>query len=162
MNEKTKNRWLVILGAVLIQICIGSVYSWSLFNQPLIDKFGWDKSDIVFTFSIVVFVFAFTTMFSGRLQDKIGPKKVALIGGALYGTGLILSSFANHIFHLYLYYGIIGGIGIGFAYVCPISTCIKWFPDRKGFITGVVVGAFGLGSLIFKSLIEFLLVNKGV
>ncbi len=163
MSFKNSNkRWFVVLGAILIQICIGSIYSWSLFNDPLSHKFGWDKNSIVFTFSMVVFVFALTTIFSGRLQDKIGPRKVSLIGGILYGIGLLLTSTAHSILELYLYYGIIAGIGIGFCYVCPLSTCVKWFPNKKGLITGITVGAFGLGSMIFESIIENLLLYKGV
>lgn len=162
MGQKNNNPWLVVLGAILIQICIGAVYSWSLFNEPLMTKFGWSNNDVVFTFSIVVFMFAFTTIFSGQLQDKIGPKKVSLIGGIIYGLGLILTSTATSIIQLYIYYGVIAGIGIGFCYVCPLSTCIKWFPDKKGLITGVTVGAFGLGSLIFKTVIERLLTAVGV
>ncbi len=162
MEKTTMNRWLVVLGAALLQVCIGAIYSWSLFNQPLIDKFGWEKNDVVLTFSIAVFVFAFSTIFSGRLQDKIGPRIVAMIGGALYGGGLLLASTATSIIQLYIYYGIIAGAGVGFAYVCPLSTCVKWFPEKKGFITGIVVGAFGLGSLIFKTVIQSLLTTVGV
>lgn len=162
MEKKNSTRCLVVLGAVLIQICIGAVYSWSLFNEPLTSKFGWSNNDVVFTFSIVIFMFAFTTLFSGRLQDKIGPKRVSLIGGIIYGLGLILTSTATSIIQLYVYYGVIAGIGIGFCYVCPLSTCIKWYPNKKGLITGITVGAFGLGSLIFKAIIETLLSSKGV
>lgn len=162
MTLKNNKPWIIVLGAVLIQLCIGAVYSWSLFNEPLIAKFGWSKNDVVFTFSIVIFVFALTTIFSGRLQDKIGPKKVSLIGGIIYGVGLILTSTATSIVQLHIYYGVIAGIGIGFCYVCPLSTCIKWFPDKKGLITGITVGAFGLGSLIFKTIIESLLSSVGV
>ncbi|AKL97248.1 nitrate/nitrite transporter [Clostridium aceticum] len=162
MAKKTPNRWFVVLGAVLLQVCIGSIYSWSLFNEPLMQTFGWQSNEVVLTFSIAVFVFAFTTIFSGRLQDKIGPKKVATIGGILYGTGLLLTSTATSIIQLYLYYGIVAGIGVGFAYVCPLSTCVKWFPEKKGFITGIAVGSFGLGSLVFKSIIEFFLDSKGI
>lgn len=162
MNKKTINRWHVVLGAVLLQMCIGAIYTWSLFNQPLMDKFGWEKSDVVLTYSIAVFVFAFSTIFSGRLQDKIGPKKVATIGIILYGGGLMLASTATSLMQLYIYYGVIAGAGVGFAYVCPLSTCIKWFPEKKGFITGIAVGSFGLGSLVFKSVIQYFIANSGV
>lgn len=151
-----------MLGAVLIQICLGAVYAWSLFNQPLVDKFGWDKSAVVLTFSITIATFAFATIFAGKLQDKIGPRWVATTGGILLGLGLILSSTADSLMQLYLFYGIIGGIGVGVAYVCPLATCVKWFPEKKGFITGISVGAFGCGSLIFKSIILYLIANKGV
>lgn len=162
MNKKTMKRWFVVLGAVLLQMCIGAIYTWSLFNQPLIDEFGWEKSEVVLTYSIAIFVFAFSTIFSGRLQDKIGPRKVATIGAILYGGGLMLTSTATSLTQLYIYYGVIAGAGVGFAYVCPLSTCVRWFPEKKGFITGIAVGAFGLGSLIFKSVIEYFIVNNGV
>lgn len=162
MKRKIVNRWSVVFGAVLLQVCIGAIYSWSLFNQPLMDKFGWAKSEVVLTFSIAVFMFAFATMFSGRLQDRIGPRIVAMIGGLLYGSGLILASTATSITQLYLYYGVIAGAGVGVVYVCPLSTCVKWFPEKKGFITGIAVGAFGLGSLVFKFVIEILIASRGV
>ncbi|MBM7614929.1 L-lactate MFS transporter [Alkaliphilus hydrothermalis] len=161
-NSKTINRWFVVFGAVLLQMCIGAIYTWSLFNQPLMDKFGWENSEVVLTYSIAVFVFAFSTIFSGRLQDKIGPKKVATIGAILYGGGIMLASTATSLMQLYIYYGVIAGAGVGFAYVCPLSTCVKWFPEKKGFITGIAVGAFGLGSLVFKSAIQYFVSNSGV
>ncbi|MBP3950759.1 OFA family MFS transporter [Bacillus suaedae] len=156
------NRWLVVLGAVIIQINLGAVYAWSLFNQPLIDKFGWEREDVVFTFSITIAVFAFTTIFAGRLQDKIGPRWVATIGGLLLGIGLILSSQATTLTQLYFYYGVIGGIGIGMTYVCPLSACVKWFPDKRGFISGVAVAGFGLGGLIYKPIIGYFVESTGV
>ena len=87
---------------------------------------------------------------------------VATIGAVFYGLGLMLASTATSIIQLYLYYGVIAGIGVGFIYVCPLATCVKWFPEKKGFITGISVGAFGLGSLVFKSVIQSLLISKGV
>lgn len=162
MKKKIYSGWLVVIGAVLLQLCIGAIYSWSLFNEPLIVKFGWDKTAVVLTYSISIFAFAFSTIFSGRLQDRLGPRIVAAIGGLLYGGGLALSSTATSIIQLYIYYGLIAGAGVGFVYVCPISTCVKWFPDRKGFITGIAVGAFGLGSLVFKSIIQALIAALGV
>lgn len=156
------NRWLVVFGAVLLQLCLGAIYSWSLFNQPLMDKFGWSKDQVILTYSIAIFIFAFSTIFSGRLQDKFGPRIVATIGGILYGCGLLLASTASSLTMLYLSYGVLAGAGVGFAYVCPLSTCVKWFPEKRGFITGIAVGAFGMGSLVFKVVIQSLLDSKGV
>jgi len=155
-------KWFVVLGAVLLQICLGAIYTWSLFNQPLADKFGWQLSEVALTFSITIFVFAFTTIISGKMQDKFGPRIVATIGGLVLGTGLILASKATTVTQLYLFYGVLGGAGVGIAYVCPLSTCVKWFPENRGFITGIAVGAFGLGSLVFKGIIVNLLATKGV
>ncbi|MFC0558335.1 L-lactate MFS transporter [Halalkalibacter alkalisediminis] len=156
------SKWLVVLGAVMIQINLGAVYAWSLFNQPLIDKFGWAREDVVVTFSITIATFALATIFAGRLQDHIGPRWVATIGGFLLGIGLILSSQATSLFQLYVYYGIIGGIGIGMTYVCPLSACVKWFPEKRGFISGVAVAGFGLGGLIYKPIIGFFIESTGV
>lgn len=161
-NNKSTNRWFVVFGAVLLQICLGAIYSWSLFSQPLIEKFSWSESDTYLTFSIIIFVFAFTTIFSGKLQDKFGPRIIATIGACLYGVGMMLTSTSTTLMELYLYYGVVSGIGIGFAYVCPLATCVKWFPDKKGFISGVAVGAFGLGSFVFKVVIVNLLEGVGV
>ncbi len=162
MEKRQTNRWFVVLGAVLIQICLGAVYAWSLFNKPLSDKFGWETSQVVLTFSITIAMFALATIFAGKLQDKIGPKWVATAGGVLLCIGLLLSSTADTLIELYIFYGVIGGIGVGTAYVCPLATCVKWFPDKKGFITGIAVGAFGSGSLIFKSVILNFIATKGV
>ncbi len=161
MRKSTNRSWIVI-GAVLIQLCIGGIYTWSLFNQPLADTFGWNKSDVFLTYSIAIFVFAFATLFAGRLQDRFGPRIVATIGITLYSGGLMLTSMVSELWQLYLTYGILAGAGVGFVYVCPLSTLVKWFPKRKGFITGIAVGAFGMGSLVFKSAIQYFIVTLGV
>lgn len=162
VNQKKGNRWLVVFGAVLIQVCLGAIYSWSLFNQPLMDKYGWTKHEVVLTYSLAIFIFAASTIISGRLVDKHGPRKIATFGGVLYGVGMMLASVASTLPMLYLAYGVLAGAGVGFAYVCPLSTCVKWFPDKKGFITGIAVGAFGAGSMVFKSVIGFFLETAGV
>lgn len=156
------NRWWVVIGAVLVQLCIGGVYTWSLFNQPLSDAYGWDSNGVYLAYSMVIFIFALTTIVSGRLQDKYGPRKIATIGIILYSLGLMLTSTAESLWQLYLYYSVIAGVGIGFVYVCPLSTCVKWFPDKKGFITGIAVGAFGLGGFLFNSFIQSFIASVGV
>lgn len=160
--QKETNRWIIVLGGVLIQICIGAIYTWSLFNRPLAENFGWSESEVVFTFAITIFVFALSTLISGPLQDKKGPRYVARIGGLLFGSGLVLSSMATSLTQLYIFYGILVGSGVGFVYVCPLSTCLKWFPDRKGLITGISLGAFGLGGLIVKPFITASIERFGV
>ncbi|MFL2060254.1 L-lactate MFS transporter [Marinilactibacillus psychrotolerans] len=156
------NRWWVVIGAILVQLCIGGVYTWSLFNQPLANAYGWETNSVYLAYSIVIFIFAFTTIISGRLQDKFGPRKIATIGIVLYSAGLMLTSTAESLWQLYLYYSLIAGVGIGFVYVCPLSTCVKWFPDKKGFITGIAVGAFGLGGFLFNSFIQSFIESVGV
>ncbi|GEL67424.1 MFS transporter [Marinilactibacillus psychrotolerans] len=145
-----------------MQLCIGGVYTWSLFNQPLANAYGWETNSVYLAYSIVIFIFAFTTIISGRLQDKFGPRKIATIGIVLYSAGLMLTSTAESLWQLYLYYSLIAGVGIGFVYVCPLSTCVKWFPDKKGFITGIAVGAFGLGGFLFNSFIQSFIESVGV
>ncbi|WP_147533490.1 L-lactate MFS transporter [Bacillus marasmi] len=156
------NRWLVVFGAVLIQMNLGAVYAWSLFNQPLIDKFGWEREEVVVTFSLTISVFAFVTIFAGKLQDRIGPRWVATIGGIILGIGVMLASQATTLFQLYFFYGVIGGIGIGMTYVCPLSACVKWFPDKRGFISGIAVAGFGLGGLVYKPVIGYFIEQFGV
>lgn len=159
-KERVMNRWIVVFGAVLIQLCLGAVYAWSLFNQPLVEKFNWEPADVVFTFSITILVFSIFTIIAGKIQDKIGPRWVATAGGILLGVGIMLSSQATTITQLYLFYGLIGGAGIGTAYVCPLATCLKWFPDKRGLISGIAVAGFGAGALVFKPLIlSFLAVD---
>ncbi|MGE5405479.1 MAG: OFA family MFS transporter, partial [Candidatus Saccharibacteria bacterium] len=175
MQEKAGNRWLVVLGAVLIQLCLGAVYAWSLYNAPIGAAFAdWNKeslfafnlfgktigiSGIAGTFSVAIFTFALFTIIAGKVQDKIGPRWVATVGGILYGVGVILAGKmlagdSASLMSLYLLYGVLGGAGIGIAYVCPLATCLKWFPDMRGMISGVAVAGFGAGSIIFKFVIK--------
>jgi OFA family oxalate/formate antiporter-like MFS transporter len=124
--------------------------------------FGWDKSQVVIPAQLVLVCFALAVIFAGRVQDKIGPKWVATVGGVVLGIGLILAGmtqkFAGGLTWFVATFSVIGGIGIGMAYVCPISACVKWFPDKRGLITGLAVAGFGAGGLVFapvaKSLIE--------
>lgn len=145
MAEKETNRWIIVLGALLIQVCLGAVYIWSVFKAPLIKEFGWDAASVSFTFSLTILVFSITTIFAGKLQDAIGPRWVATGGGVLYALGLILASKTTSLGYLYATFAVVGGIGIGAGYVCPLACCVKWFPDKKGLITGLAVAGFGLG-----------------
>ena len=121
MSQKTENRWLVVIGALLIQVALGAVYIWSVFKGPLIEKFHWEPAATNLTFSISLLVFAIGTVIFGRLQDKIGPKWVATIGGLLLGAGLILASKTTSVGWIYLTFGVLGGAGIGAGYVCQIG-----------------------------------------
>ncbi|WP_035619026.1 L-lactate MFS transporter [Lacticigenium naphthae] len=160
--NKISQRWRVVFGAVLVQLCIGGIYTWSLFNQSLADAHDWETTQVYFAYSLIVFIFAFVTILSGRLQDRYGPKNIATVGIVLFSLGYILTGTADTLLALYLSYSVLAGIGVGFVYVCPLSTCVKWFPNNKGFITGIVVGAFGLGGFLFNSLIQQLIESVGV
>jgi OFA family oxalate/formate antiporter-like MFS transporter len=154
------NRWLPVLGAVLIQVCLGAIYAWSVFTKALTDpagafKFSAAQTQIVF--SVGLGTFALLMPIAGRLQAKpsIGPRKVALAGGLLLGLGYVLAGLFGHSFvTLVLFIGVLGGAGIGLAYVCPLGVGVRWFPDKKGLITGVAVAGFGFGALLWVQLAD--------
>ena len=150
MKEQNVNRLLIIIGTVIVQMGLGTIYTWSLFNQPLVDKFGWELSATAITFSITSFALAFATLFAGKLQDKWGLRRLVAAAGILLGVGLILSSQVSSLWMLYVVAGAIVGFADGIAYITSLSNLIKWFPEKKGLISGISVGAFGTGSLIFK------------
>lgn len=149
-NEK---RLPVVLGAVLVQVVLGTVYAFSVFVKPLEADFGWDRATTQWAFSLALAFFALAMIPAGRLQDRMGPRAVAMAGGVLLGLSFILGAVMLSLFRhpaaLYLTYGVLGGAGIGFAYVCPIAALVKWFPDKKGLMTGVAVAGFGAGALFF-------------
>ncbi len=138
------------------------MYAWSIFATALQSNNGWNSDETFFPYALAQFIFAFSTLLSGRIVDKKGPRLTLLIGGLLFGSGLILSSLVTTPGMLYITYGVITGAGVGFVYVCPLSTLIKWFPKNKGMITGLSVGVFGGGSIIFKEVISILLVKNTV
>ncbi len=149
-----KNRYVVLIGALLAQVTIAGLYAWSIFGRALEVERGWGPNEILVPYALAQFVFAFSTLFSGWLVDRKGPRIALVIGGLLYGGGLILSSFVTSPILLYLTYGVLSGAGVGFVYVCPLSTLIKWFPKNRGMITGLSVGVFGGGSIIFQWVIS--------
>src|SRR3984957_2204162 len=160
---KTINRWYVALAGVFMQVALGAVYAWSVFRVPLAKQFGWSISQVTLTFTISIFVLGIAAFLGGLWLNRQGPRIVAVTGGALYGLGVFLASFsANKLWWLYLSYGLIGGIGLGFAYIVPVAVLVKWFPDRRGLITGVAVGGFGAGALITAPLATHLIRTVGV
>lgn len=162
-EEKKFNRWLVVVGALLIQISLGAIYIYSVFKPALKDKFpDWSATDLALPSQLVLAFFALSMIIFGRIQDKLGPRKIATLGGILLGVGLIIASFANSLFLFVLGFSIIGGIGIGAAYVCPIATCVKWFPDMRGLITGLAVAGFGAGALVFTPVAKSLIASQGI
>ena len=158
------NRWGIALAGIVLQVVLGSVYAWSVFRTPLTKQFHWSISEVTLTFTICIVVLGFSAFFGGLWLGKVGPRTVAVTGAVLYGLGTFLASFssANHLWVLYVTYGLIGGIGQGFAYIVPVSVLVKWFPDRRGFITGVAVGGFGAGALITAPVATHLIAGVGV
>jgi len=156
-------RWWIALAGILLQMALGAVYAWSVFRVPLAKQFNWTISEVTLTFTIAIMVLGFASFFGGLWLKRVGPRVVAMTGGALYGAGVFLASFSNHgLWWLYLTYGVIGGIGLGFAYIVPISVLVKWFPDRRGLMTGIAVGGFGAGALVTAPVATRLIQSVGV
>ena len=146
---KTENRWIIAIAGVFLQIVLGAVYAWSVFRIPLHNQFGWTISQITLTFTISIFMLGFAAFAGGLWMNRVGPRTVALTGAVFYGIGVFLASFsANKLWWLYLSYGFLGGVGLGLGYIVPVATLVKWFPDRRGLITGIAVAGFGAGALI--------------
>ncbi|MNO38876.1 putative MFS-type transporter YhjX [compost metagenome] len=162
MDNKNAKRWLIVLGTVIMQMGLGTIYTWSLFNAHLVTKFGWELNSVSITFSITSFALAFATLFAGKLQDRFGLRRLTATAGIVLGLGLILSSQANSLLMFYLLAGVIVGFADGTAYITSLSNLIKWFPNNKGLISGVSVGAYGTGSLIFKYINGSLIESVGV
>ncbi len=170
MSTNSIKRWPILLGTLTVVPCLGAVYAWSVFSKPVQKffgaKMGVDPATLVTPvgriFSIVILVFAISALVAGKLQDRVGPRWITTIGGVLLGGGLLLASQAQSVLQLQIFYGVIAGSGLGFGYVCPLATCVKWFPDRKGLITGVAVGGMGLGSTVFAPLAKSIIETKGV
>jgi len=162
-QEKVMNRWLVVVGALLIQISLGAIYIYSVFKPGLKGVFpSWSATDLALPAQLVLAFFALSMIFCGRIQDKIGPRLVATVGGLVLGIGLVVARYATSLTTFVLGFSILGGIGIGAAYVCPIATCVKWFPDKRGLITGMAVAGFGAGGLVFTPVAKSLIASQGV
>ncbi|MBI5831444.1 MAG: OFA family MFS transporter [Armatimonadetes bacterium] len=155
---RVPNRWLIVVGGSLIQLCLGAIYAWSAFTGKLTDHngpFAFTKVQTQIIFSTSLFTFAvIMALIAGKWQTKAGPRKVALVGGLVMGLGYIVSSLMPTFAGMMLGVGLIAGAGIGLTYVCPIAALVKWFPDKKGLITGLAVAGFGFGALIWVKLTE--------
>ena len=157
-----KNRWLILIACVIINLCLGAGYAWSVFQTPLMELFSWTTSQASLAFSISFAMVPVGMIIFGPLQDKYGPKWITFLGGLLFGTGMILTSFISTLFMLYVTYGLILGFGIGAAYGCTTATTVKWFPDKKGLAGGLTAAGFGSGALVFAPLARTLITNVGV
>ena len=153
----TKNRWLIAASAVGVHISIGSVYAYSAWKMPLENTFGWEATQTTFAFSIAIFFLGFSAAFLGRVIEKKGPRFGGLLSAVFFSLGLIGSGLACHMENLWLFYlsyGVIGGIGLGLGYISPVSTLVKWFPDRRGLATGLAIMGFGFGGLVCTLMID--------
>lgn len=152
-GNPTRGRWVLVVAAILVQLSTGAVYAWSVFSRALqsAEPFQLSKVEATVPFEVTIGMIFIGTFLGGRIQDRRGPRTVALIGAAIYGFGVILASFArsgDQLWLLVLGYGVLGGFGLGLAYIVPIAMLQKWFPDKRGLITGLAVGGFGFGAVI--------------
>ena len=150
-EKNSINRWLVVFCAILVQLALGAIYAWSVFTKSLLEEpFSFTAIQTQAIFSAGLLSFATVMIFAGIQMKKLGPKPLLIAGGLILGVGYILGSILGSSFIMQLVcIGIIGGAGIGFAYVVPIAVCIKWFPDKKGLISGLAVAGFGFGAIIW-------------
>ena len=153
------NRWLVAAGGVALMACLGTVYAWSVYTQPLQAAFGWTSAQATAPFSIAIFFLGVGAVLGGRWQDRAGPRPVALTGALLWGLGNLLAGLGTARFGvawLCATYGVLGGLGLGLGYVTPVAAVTKWFPDRRGLGSGLVVGGFGLGAFGYANVLKAL------
>jgi len=157
------NRWFVVLGALLIQISLGAIYIYSIFKPGLKSHFpDWSATDLALPSQIVLAFFALSMIFSGKIQDKIGPRKTATVGAIFLLVGMYVAAKAHTLAQFVFGFGVFGGVGIGAAYVCPIAACVKWFPDKRGLVTGLAVAGFGAGGLFFTPLANYFIETLGI
>lgn len=153
---RTPDRRLVVVGAIMIQLALGAIYAWSVFTARLTDPAGvyaFSASQAAWVFSMGLATFAIVMVLAGRILPRTGPRMLSMAGGLLLGAGYVIGGFFGESFWVQLFaIGILSGTGIGLAYVVPIAVCVKWFPDKKGLITGVAVAGFGLGAMIWVKL----------
>lgn len=163
--EKTKNRWIIAISGIILQLLLGTVYGWSVFKKPLMDLHGWTSTQVGLTFTLVIFFLGCAAALGGKFVDKIGVRKVATLSAILFGLGTLIAGYANSInnlFLLWLGYGVIGGIGNGLGYITPIAVLVRWFPDKKGLITGLAVMGFGFGAALIGLIVPNLLLSIGI
>jgi MFS transporter, OFA family, oxalate/formate antiporter len=157
------NRWWIAIAGVFLQMALGAAYAWSVFRIPLSKEFGWTISQVTSTFLISWFFLGCASFLGGLWMKRTHPRIVAMTAGLLWGGGVFLASFSAHkLWWLYLTYGVIGGTGLGMGYVVPIAVLVKWFPERRGFITGFAVAGFGSGSVVSAPAAGWLMKHVGL
>lgn len=161
-NAFGAKRWMMAVMGTCLQLCLGTVYAWSFFQTPLVKQYGWTNAEAAWAFSLAICFLGIAAACGGILLPKYGPRRLAVSGGALFGIGYMLAALALYLKSLvllYVGYGVIGGIGLGLGYVTPVATVAKWFPDKKGMVTGMVIMGFGLGALFMSKIFAPLLMD---
>jgi OFA family oxalate/formate antiporter-like MFS transporter len=160
-----KNRWLMALSAVGVHICIGSVYAWSVYVKPIQTQMNWDLTDVTIAFSVAIFFLGLSAALMGKFVEKNGPRVSAIIAASLFGLGTMGSGLAIMMeskMLLYFFYGVLGGCGLGIGYISPVSTLVKWFPDKRGMATGLAIMGFGFASAVWGPTIKVLIEAVGI
>src|SRR5690349_16316047 len=160
MSEQP-NRWLRVVGALLMNLSLGSLYAWSIFVAPLEKEFGWNRAQTSWIFTVAIFVFGLSFVLAGRLQDKLGPFPISIIGAVALGAAFVLASFTTTLTIAIVTLGVVLGLGNGFGYATPIPVLSKWFPDRRGLAVGLAVAGYGAGSAILAFVVPPMLKSVG-
>jgi MFS transporter, OFA family, oxalate/formate antiporter len=151
------SRWAIAVAGTIAMTCLGTVYSWSLFTQPLVAAFGWSNTTTTWAFALAIFFLGVGAILGGRWQDRRGPRPVAITGVVLWGIANVLAGVGTARFGawwIYLTYGLLGGLGLGLGYVTPVAAVTKWFPDKRGLGSGMVVMGFGLGAFLYNNILK--------
>ncbi|MFB0670563.1 OFA family MFS transporter [Streptococcus pyogenes] len=162
--EKTK-RYIIATAGILLHLMLGSTYAWSVYRNPILQETGWDQAPVAFAFSLAIFCLGLSAAFMGNLVEQYGPRLTGTVSAILYASGNMLTGLAidrKEIWLLYIGYGVIGGLGLGAGYITPISTIIKWFPDKRGMATGFAIMGFGFASLLTSPIAQWLIETEGL
>lgn len=160
-----KNKWLIVLSAIGIHICIGSVYAWSVLTKPIMQAMGFTLQETTWTFSLAILFLGLSAGFLGSYVEKHGPRRSGLVSTVFFCLGMLGTAFAltqHSLILMYLFYGVIGGIGLGTGYITPVSTLVKWFPNNRGLATGLAIMGFGFASLIAGPVMQLLIAKYGL
>ena len=155
-KSKMTYRWDMVFAGAMLMLCFGTVYAWSYFQVPLMQTFGWNNAQVSLVFSLAIFFLGMAAAVGGVILPNAGPRKIAIIGSALFSLGYLLAALAlslKSLALLYIGYSVIGGTGLGLGYVTPVATVSKWFPEKKGLATGMVIMGFGFGALFMSKII---------
>jgi OFA family oxalate/formate antiporter-like MFS transporter len=163
-----RGRWGLVLLGMIINLCLGTIYSWSVFVKPLTDYYATElgltvtANEVLMPFSVFLAFFAIAMPFTGRYIESLGPRNVTIIGGVLTGLGWLLASTVTSVWMLYIVYGVIGGIGVGIAYGVPVAVAARWFPDRRGTAVGLTLLGFGFSAFLTANIAGYLITAAGV
>jgi OFA family oxalate/formate antiporter-like MFS transporter len=163
--NQVRNRWGIAIAAVCMQICLGAAYGWSVFKNPLMRAEHWTETSVQLNFTLTIVCFGLGTIIGGFWQDRQGPRRVATFASILYGLGYVLAGVASaqhSLYGLYLGYGMLAGIGMGIGYICPVTMLAKWFPDKRGLMTGIAVCGYGFGAFLMSPIAAWEILHYSV